>query len=164
MHVGHAQQTGFKIVIRPLRMIAYASAAVICGALVSTLIGVPAATAEEKKKRIGPPPKVYTALPVLCAKCHKPDGRGGPAYGGFAADLRATALDQEGLRLIIAEGVRAKGMPEFKSVMTKREIEGIASYIEARIKGVYLDTEGNRISAEEAAALDPRKNDAQANQ
>lgn len=137
------------------------AAAAICGALLVALSNTPTAHAQQKK-RIGPPPKVYTELPVICAKCHKPDGRGGPAYGGFAADLRVTALDHEGLVLIISEGVRAKGMPEFKSMITKREIAGIATYIEEHIKGVYLDAEGNRITAEEAAALDPRKNDAQA--
>ena len=139
-------------------MIGYCTAAAIGSVLAA------AAAYSEEKKRIGPPPKVYNELPVVCAKCHKPDGRGGPAYGGFAADLRATALDQAGLIQTISEGVRAKGMPEFKSVLTKREIEGIATYIEERIKGVYLDAEGNRITAEEAAALDPRKNDAPANE
>ena len=44
-------------------------------------------------------------------------------------------------------------MPEFKTVLTKREIDGVATYIIERIKGVYLDDAGNRITAEEAAAL-----------
>lgn len=140
----------------PARIIGYCIAAVIGGVL-----AVATASAQEKKIS-GPPPKVYNELPVICAKCHKPDGRGGPAYGGFAADLRATMLDKQGLMLIISEGVRSKGMPEFKSTLGKREIEGIASYIEEHIKGVYLDAQGNRITAEEAAALDPRKNDAKA--
>ncbi len=140
----------------PARIINYCIVAAIGGILMAS-----SAYAEEKKKRIGPPPKVYSKLPVICAKCHKPDGRGGPAYGGFAADLRATALNKEALAVIIAEGIRQNGMPEFKSTLSKREIEGIATYIEERIKGVYLDAEGNRITAEEAAAIDPRKNDAQ---
>ena len=139
----------------PARIISYFIAAAIGGVLTTSAV-----YAEEKKKRIGPPPKVYNEFPVICAKCHKPDGRGGPAYGGFAADLRATLLSKEALVIIIAEGVRQKGMPEFKSTLSKREIEGIATYIEERIKGVYLDAQGNRITAEEAAALDPRKNDA----
>ncbi|MEM7252358.1 MAG: cytochrome c [Pseudomonadota bacterium] len=111
-----------------------------------------------QKRRIGPPPKVYKEFPVVCAKCHKPDGRGGPAYGGFAADLRATALDKAGLIKVIAEGVRLRGMPEFRTVLTKREIEGIATFIEDKLKGKYYDAEGNQITAEEAEKLDPRKN------
>ena len=147
----------FKMRALAVLMIGYCAVAVIGSMLITTSV-----YAEEKKKRIGPPPKVYNELPVICAKCHKPDGRGGPAYGGFAADLRATELDHAGLFQIISDGVRQKGMPEFKSVLTKREMEGIATYIEERIKGVYLDAQGNRITAEEAAALDPRKNDAKA--
>ncbi len=122
----------------------------------------PAAFAQEKKRRIGPPPKVYTQMPVICAKCHKPDGRGGPAYGGFAADLRATLLNKEGLIIVIAEGIRQRGMPEFKSILSKREIEGIATYLVEKVQGVYYDDQGNRITAEESARLDPRKNDAPA--
>ena len=137
-------------------------AAAVCGMVAAPLMAAPAAYAAEQKRRIGPPPKVYKAFPVVCTRCHKPDGRGGPAYGGFAADLRATGLDREGLIQVITEGVRARGMPEFKTVLTKREIEGLATYIDERVKGVYLDADGNRITAEEAAALDPRKNDAPA--
>lgn len=145
--------------ILPVRMIGCFTAAAICVAIAASLIGAPGAYAAEEKRRIGPPPKVYKTLPNVCARCHKPDGRGGPSYGGFAADLRATALDKDGLIRTITKGVRLRGMPEFKSVLSKREIEGLATYIDERIKGVYLDADGNRITAEEAAALDPRKND-----
>lgn len=89
--------------------------------------------------------KVYTEFPVVCARCHKPDGRGGPAYGGFASDLRQTTLDRTGIIDVIAKGIRARGMPEFETVMTKCEIEGIAKYVEERIRGVFLDANGNRI-------------------
>jgi mono/diheme cytochrome c family protein len=120
----------------------------------SALVAPPDANAQDQpKKRSGPPPIVYTELPNVCARCHKADGRGGPAYGGFAADLRATELDHEGLVQIITVGIRDRGMPEFESVLTKREIDGVATYIVERIKGVYLDDAGNRITAEEAAAL-----------
>ena len=135
------------------RMTGCLSGAKVYGVMATMLFAAPAESA-------GPPPKVYTEFPNACARCHKPDGRGGPAYGGFAADLRATELDKEGLIYIITEGIRQRGMPEFKSTLSKREIEGIATYIVEKIKGVYLDAQGNRITAEEAAALDPRKNDA----
>ena len=136
------------------------AATVLCGLAASFLaLAQPIAAAEKKKKRIGPPPKVYNALPNQCARCHKKDGRGGPAYGGFAADLRATELDFEGLVFIITTGVRQRGMPEFKSTLSKREIEGIATYILEKVKDHYYDKAGNRITAEEAAALDPRLND-----
>ncbi len=147
--------------IRGITTTMYLGVAAI-GVMTVALLGAQDVQAEEKKKRIGPPPKVYTALPTECSRCHKPDGRGGPAYGGFAADLRATVMDEAGLVHIITEGVRSRGMPEFKSTMTKREIEGLATYIVDNIKGVYLDADGNRITAEEAAATDPRKNDAAA--
>lgn len=133
------------------------SLAAACGVAVACFAAAPASA--ETKKRTGPPPKVYTELPNQCARCHKEDGRGGPAYGGFAADLRATELDQDGLVYIITEGIRDRGMPEFGSTLSKREIAGIATYILEKIKDHYYDKEGNRITAEEAAKLDPRLND-----
>ena len=124
------------------------------GVMAASAFIAPEANAQDQpKKRSGPPPIVYTELPNVCARCHKSDGRGGPAYGGFAADLRATELDHEGLVQIVTEGLRDRGMPEFNTVLTKREIDGVATYIIERIKGVYLDDAGNRITAEEAAAL-----------
>jgi mono/diheme cytochrome c family protein len=129
------------------------SAAAICGMAVAASFVGTAANAADKPQRSGPPPIVYQELPNACARCHKSDGRGGPAYGGFAADLRASGLDHEGLVQIITVGVRDRGMPEFKSVLGKREIDGIATYIAEHIIGVYYDGDGNRITAEEAAAL-----------
>jgi mono/diheme cytochrome c family protein len=117
------------------------------------LVAPEANAQDQPKKRSGPPPIVYTELPNACARCHKSDGRGGPSYGGFAADLRATGLDHEGIVQIVTEGLRDRGMPEFESVLSKREIDGVATYIVERIKGVYLDDAGNRITAEQAAAL-----------
>ena len=114
------------------------SAASVVG-LMAMMLAAPSAHAEDKpKKRIGPPPIVYTQFPNVCARCHKSDGRGGPAYGGFAGDLRVTGLDHEGLVQIITVGIRDRGMPEFKSVLTKREINGLATYILERIVGVEL--------------------------
>ena len=134
------------------------SSLIACGVIAAAMVAGQAQAAETKKKRIGPPPIVYTSLPNQCARCHKPDGRGGPAYGGFAADLRASELDKDGFIYFITEGVRQRGMPEFKSTMTKREIDGIAQYIVDNIQGKYFDENGNPITAEEAAKLDPRLN------
>jgi mono/diheme cytochrome c family protein len=126
----------------------------VLGLVIGAASIAPAAIAADKpKKRIGPPPIVYTSFPNVCARCHKSDGRGGPAYGGMAKDLRETELDHESLVSIINEGIRSRGMPEFKSTLTKREIDGLATYILERIKGVYFDKDGNRITPEEAAAL-----------
>ncbi len=128
-------------------------AATFLGVAAFALLSAPDAMAQEKKARRGPPPLVLAEFPNKCARCHKADGRGGPAYGGFAADLRVTALDHEGLVYVITAGIRDRGMPEFKTVLSKREIAGIATYIEDRIKGVYFDKDGNRLTDEEAAAL-----------
>lgn len=130
------------------------AAALVIGAAFYAAPASPVAADDDKPRRSGPPPKVFTELPNQCARCHKADGRGGPAYGGFAADLRATLLDHDGLAYVITVGIRDRGMPEFKSTMSKREIAGIATYIEEKIKGVYHDDAGNRITAEEAANLD----------
>ena len=140
------------------RVVGGLTVAAFLGLTALTVSSVPSAMAEEEKKRRGPPPIVFDEFPNKCARCHKSDGRGGPAYGGFAADLRETLLDHEGLVYVITEGIRDRGMPEFKSNMSKREIAGVATYIEERIKGVYLDKDGNRITAEEAAALEKSNN------
>ncbi len=136
---------------RPYPFVSLAAATVIGTAAFATPIA--ARADNETPRRSGPPPLVFSEFPNQCARCHKSDGRGGPAYGGFAADLRATLLDHDGLVYVITVGIRDRGMPEFKSTMSKREIEGIATYIEEHIKGVYYDDAGNRITAEEAADL-----------
>ena len=70
------------------------------------------------------------ALYIHCARCHKPTGIGGPSYGGYAANLRETMLDHEELVMVITEGRRTLGMPEFKSSLSKREISALATFIE----------------------------------
>lgn len=130
------------------------AAAIIIGAAAFTAPTLPAVAQDEKPRRVGPPPIVYDEFPNMCARCHKQDGRGGPAYGGFAADLRGTLLDHEGLVYVMTVGIRDRGMPEFKTTLSKREIAGIATYIEEKIKGVYFDEDGNRITAEEASQLE----------
>ncbi len=133
------------------------AAAAVVGVAAFTMLSVSTATAQDQPRRSGPPPIVFDEFPNKCARCHKQDGRGGPAYGGFAADLRSTALDHEGLVFIITEGIRLRGMPEFKSTMSKREISGVADYIIKHIKGVYFDDDGNQITPEEWAALEEAK-------
>ncbi len=140
-----------------VRLISPLAAAAIFGVAAFTMLSAPAATAQDQPRRSGPPPIVFDEFPNKCARCHKQDGRGGPAYGGFAADLRSTALDHEGLVYIITEGIRRRGMPEFRSTMSKREINGVADYIVNKIKGVYFDAEGNQITPEEWAALEEAK-------
>lgn len=140
------------------RTLAGLTAAAVIGFAACGVPGAPAMADDEKPRRTGPPPIVFTEFPNECARCHKADGRGGPAYGGFAADLRATQLEHESLIYIITVGIRDRGMPEFKTTMSKREIAGIATYIMEHIKGVYYDDAGNRITAEEAAEMEgPRR-------
>ena len=75
--------------------------------------------------------KVY----VLCATCHKPDGSGGPSYGGYAANFRETTLDHDEIVAVITNGRRDRGMPPFEAVLSDREIDAMATYIEEEFKG-----------------------------
>ena len=91
------------------------------------------------KKRRGPPPWVHKEFLDVCRTCHKPDGRGGRSYGGYAANLHETELSKEGLVLIIEEGREENGMPAFKGILGKRTIDAVAQYIIDNFKGVPLD-------------------------
>ena len=93
---------------------------------------------EEKKKRKGPPPLVHTEFYGLCATCHKPDGRGGRSYGGYAANLHETELELEGLIYFMTYGRPDKGMPAFEGVIGKRVMNAIANYILDNFKGKPL--------------------------
>ena len=46
-----------------------------------------------------------------CMGCHKWHGKGGGGYGGVAASLRESPLDDEGLALVIRCGRPGTGMP-----------------------------------------------------
>jgi hypothetical protein len=48
-----------------------------------------------------------------CVGCHKWTGSGGGGYGGAAANLRKTKLDQDQIALTIKCGRITKGMPHF---------------------------------------------------
>ena len=98
----------------------------------------PEAVKEEKKKRKGPPPLVHTEFYGLCATCHKPDGRGGRSYGGYAANLHETELELEGLIYFMKYGRPDKGMPSFDGVIGKRVMNAIANYIIDHFKGKPL--------------------------
>ena len=65
----------------------------------------------------------------LCTSCHKADGRGGPGYGGYAANLRTTALTAGEIVEIISEGRQDRGMPTFKAVLEPAEIADLATFI-----------------------------------
>ena len=114
-------------------------------AAVAVLMSPLAASAQDKPPRSGPPPKVITEFPNICARCHKSNGRGGPAYGGFAANLHITKLNHDELVQVITDGRRDRGMPTFKGVITKREIAAIATFIEKTFKGKPI--EGDQTNA-----------------
>jgi len=48
-------------------------------------------------------------------------------------------LDHEELVMVITEGRRTLGMPEFKSSLSKREISALATFIEDEFKGKPLE-------------------------
>lgn len=69
-----------------------------------------------------------------CVPCHKQDGSGGPSYGGYAANLRDTQLNHEEIVAVITNGRRDKGMPTFKPILSKGEIETVARFIQTQFK------------------------------
>ncbi len=98
----------------------------------------PEAVKEKKRKIKGPPPLVHTEFYGLCATCHKPDGRGGRSYGGYAANLHETELELEGLIYFMTYGRPDKGMPAFEGVIGKRVMNAIANYIIDNFRGKPL--------------------------
>ena len=69
-----------------------------------------------------------------CVPCHKQDGTGGPSYGGYAANLRDTQLDHEEIVAVITNGRRDRGMPTFKPILSKGEIETVARFIQTQFR------------------------------
>ncbi|WP_246725036.1 c-type cytochrome [Beijerinckia sp. L45] len=49
-----------------------------------------------------------------CVACHKWNGAGGGGYGGAAANLRKTALDEDGIVVTVRCGHSGGGMPYFE--------------------------------------------------
>lgn len=114
------------------------------GLLLSFLLPPVAAIAQEEAARAEPPPRprlIIRKFPNACARCHKRDGRGGPSYGGYAADLRDTVLDHDDIVTVITDGRRDLGMPSFKGVLTTRKIDAIATFIEERYIGRTAEEE-----------------------
>jgi mono/diheme cytochrome c family protein len=72
---------------------------------------------------------------VACAGCHKKNGRGGPGYGGYAANFRTTELTRQEIVEVITEGRRDRGMPFFKGILTDNQIQLMATYIVTEFKG-----------------------------
>ena len=93
----------------------------------------------KKKKKLQPRPLVHTEFLDICGTCHKPDGRGGRSYGGYAANLHETELELEGLVLIIKHGREDMGMPAFDGIIGERTMRAVAQYILDNFKGVPLD-------------------------
>ena len=100
-----------------------------------------AAAPAAPKKRSGPPPLVHTEFLTVCASCHKPDGRGGRSYGGYAANLHITELDYDGIVYIIRNGRSEKGMPPFDGVIGPRKIDAVTTYILENFKGKPVSEE-----------------------
>lgn len=100
----------------------------------------PAAPAAPKK-RSGPPPLVHTEFLAVCASCHKPDGRGGRSYGGYAANLHETELDYDGIVEVIRKGRSEKGMPPFEGVIGARNIDAVTTYIIENFQGKPISEE-----------------------
>ena len=96
-----------------------------------------------------------------CVGCHKWSGVGGGGYGGSALSLRATALNKEQIEQIVTCGRPTTGMPHFTTdpykgdqcygmsaddvkdimppaaniVLGPQEIDAVADYVLANIKG-----------------------------
>ena len=93
----------------------------------------------KKKKKLKVRPIVHKEFLDICRTCHKPDGRGGRSYGGYAANLHETELELEGLVYIIKYGREDMGMPAFEGVIKERTMYAVAQYILDNFKGVPLD-------------------------
>lgn len=128
------------------------TAALILLAAAPTLAAEPATQADAGKL-------VYER--ANCVGCHKWSGVGGGGYGGAALSLRATALDKEQIEEIVTCGRPTTGMPHFTNdaykdgkcygmseddvkdimppaanvVLRPREIDAVADYVIANIKG-----------------------------
>ena len=97
---------------------------ICCGASLSQTSDADTAAELRKGKR------VYKR----CVPCHKQDGSGGPSYGGYAASLRDTQLNHTEIVAVITDGRRDKGMPTFKPILSEREIETVARFIQTQFK------------------------------
>lgn len=104
-------------------------------ALVLSFSTATVALADEEPSLTPQEHKAISGEYIICAGCHKIDGRGGPGYGGYAANLHETILTHEELVDLITKGRRDRGMPTFKGVLSENQIELMATYIEVEFKG-----------------------------
>ena len=119
----------------------------------SVVLARPAAAEAESGKQI------YER--ANCVGCHKWTGAGGGGYGGAALSLRATELSRDDIVQIVRCGRPGTGMPHFTAdpykdgacyglkdddvkdmrppnanvVLRPAEVEGVADYVVATIKG-----------------------------
>lgn len=92
--------------------------------------------AQETRRKIVVPRRNVKLDFVRCAACHKLDGTGGISYnGGKAANFHVTTLSHDEIVAVITHGRPEKGMPPHKSILGKRVIEALATYIETEFKG-----------------------------
>ena len=104
-------------------------------ALVLSFVAPTAALADEEPSLTPREHKAISGEYIICAGCHKADGRGGPGYGGYATNLHETILTHEELVDLITKGRRDRGMPTFKGVLSENQIELMATFIEVEFKG-----------------------------
>lgn len=64
-----------------------------------------------------------------CGSCHKADGRGGPGYGGYAANLRTTALTADEFVEVLIAGRQDRGMPTFDGVLEPETMAAVAEFV-----------------------------------
>ena len=103
----------------------------IFGFLLAVCVTLPgAATAQNAAAESRKGKRLYKR----CVPCHKQDGSGGPSYGGYAANLRDTQLNHDEIVAVITNGRRDKGMPTFKPILSKGEIETVARFIQTQFK------------------------------
>lgn len=107
----------------------------IFGLLIVSLIFPLEAFSQTQQPTIKVPRRNVKETFVKCQGCHKADGSGGTGYGGFAANLRDTKLDHNGLVDVITNGRQNRGMPPFKGVLSESDIDALATYIETEFKG-----------------------------
>ena len=79
-------------------------------------------------------PEHIKNLYAICLGCHRSDGRPGGVYHAILVDLRKTSLDHDGLIGVIALGRLDRGMPGYKGLLSDKDIEKLATFIEKDFK------------------------------
>ena len=134
-------------------------AAVLLADAVAAALIIGAALGDTKAQDLESGKRVYER--ANCVGCHKWHGAGGGGYGGLALSLRETTLDRDGLIETVRCGRPGTGMPyhernaykdggcfglteadlgadmppKGQDMLRPREMEAVADYIIAAIKG-----------------------------